>query len=131
MSRLSDGQSMNARINGSTTAPNGTIIRHDSHGDNPAFLQMNQNGKTATSATIVPRRRMTIISGVPRGPIEASKRFWIFMMVNFAFGPNASDQATVSGNGDGTTDSVRAVCLHPFCLALVKTRVEKSVKRLC
>lgn len=75
---------MNARMNGRTTAPNGTIIRHDSHGDNPAFLQMNQNGNTATSAKIAPSTRMMMISGVPRGPMDASNRFWIFIVVNVA-----------------------------------------------
>jgi hypothetical protein len=74
-------------MNGRTTAPNGMIIRHDSQGDSHAFLQMNQNGNIATSAKI-PRRRTMIISGVPRGPIEASNRLWIFIVVKFSFGPS-------------------------------------------
>ena len=83
VSRLRDGQSMNARMNGRISAPNGMIIRHESQGDNPAFLQMNQNGSTPTSAKTAPRSRMIMISGVPRGPIEASNRLWVFIRGTF------------------------------------------------
>ena len=60
---------MNARINGKTRAPKGMIIINDSHGDSPAFLHINQNGKTPTNAIIMPTMKIMISSGIPIGPI--------------------------------------------------------------
>ena len=41
----------------------------DSQGDNPAFLQMNQNGRTPTTATITATIKIITNSGIPIGPI--------------------------------------------------------------
>ena len=72
------GHSMNARTNGRTSAPNGIIMISDSQGGNPAFLQMNQNGRTPTTATITATIKIITNSGIPIGPI-------IFVFVRFGF----------------------------------------------
>ena len=41
----------------------------DSQGGNPAFLQMNQNGRTPTTATITVTIKIITNSGIPIGPI--------------------------------------------------------------
>ena len=41
----------------------------ESHGDNPAFLQMNQNGRAPTTATIMATMKIIINSGIPMGPM--------------------------------------------------------------
>ena len=40
-----------------------------SHGDNPAFLQINQNGRTPTTAIITATMKIIINSGIPMGPM--------------------------------------------------------------
>jgi hypothetical protein len=42
---------------------------NESQGDNPAFLQMNQNGRTPTSATMMATMKIIISSGIPMGPM--------------------------------------------------------------
>jgi hypothetical protein len=64
------GHSINTRITGKTSVPNGKIVIKDNHGDNPAFLQMNQNGKV----NMIPQKGIInnniIISWVPKEPMN-------------------------------------------------------------
>ncbi len=41
----------------------------DNQGDNPAFLQMNQNGRTPTTGIINAILKIITNSGIPMGPI--------------------------------------------------------------
>ncbi|CAN5893581.1 hypothetical protein BH11VER1_BH11VER1_01470 [soil metagenome] len=61
---------MNASSHGKMIAPKGINRSNESHGDNPAFLQMNQNGTTATKATIPMSNTMTSNSMEPSGAVE-------------------------------------------------------------
>jgi hypothetical protein len=60
---------MNAKTKGKTNAPNGRIMIKESQGDNPAFLQINQNGRTPTSAIMMAMIKSITNSGIPIGPI--------------------------------------------------------------
>lgn len=55
--------------NGKTITPHGTKTINDSHGDKPAFLQINQNGKMPSTVTNIPTMKIMINSGIPNGPI--------------------------------------------------------------
>jgi hypothetical protein len=59
-------------MNGRTIAPKGISVSSDNQGEKPAFLQINQNGRTPTKPTRIPIRRIRRISGPPRGPKKAS-----------------------------------------------------------
>ena len=73
---------MNASRNGRIKAPIGINAIRDSQGDRPAFLQMNQKGRTMTAVRMVRSTRITSNSEVPKGPIEASSRWWVDMVVS-------------------------------------------------
>ena len=60
---------MNANTKGRTNAQNGISIISESKGDKPAFLQMNQNGRTPTIARMMAMIRININSGIPSGPM--------------------------------------------------------------
>lgn len=48
---------------------------NESQGDSPAFLQINQNGRTPTSATIMATMKIIISSGIPMGPMATFLNF--------------------------------------------------------
>ena len=83
---MSAGQSVKAMMKGRMRMPKGMRIKTDSQGDKPAFLQMNQKGRTPTATKAADRMRTMMTSGVPRGPMEARSRWWIDMVVGVGWG---------------------------------------------
>jgi hypothetical protein len=62
---------MIANMSGKIRTPNGTSISNESQGDSPAFLQINQNGRTPRPAPITTMNKTMMSSGPPKGPKNA------------------------------------------------------------